>query len=315
MTSHTTIGVDIAKQKFDVFCAPAHFQTFENNPQGIEDFSVLCQKYPNPRVVLEATGGYERALIFVLCAKKIEVCLVNPLRIRAYIQGEGVNAKTDRIDAKMIQKFGTGHELVAYREPTENEKKLRSLYEVRIGILDAIRHIREQREIPDETKKPWLDRQMRFYEKELKAADKAIVGTIKSDAQMQAKSERLSEVKGAGPMVCAAMLAYVPELGNIEENPLKSLIGVAAHPKDSGTTSRPRHIRCGRSQVRRVLYMCAISAARYNEILSAFYNRLRLAGKPAKVALVAVMAKLLRLFNRLLKDRDFSLTKVGVVTP
>jgi transposase len=116
-------------------------------------------------------------------------------------------------------------------------------------------------------------------------------------------------MKGVGPVLAATLLAYVPELGTIDSAQLSALIGVAPHPDDSGNTSKPRHVRGGRAQVRRVLYMAAIAAARYNPILAAFYQRLKARGKPTKVCLVAVMRKMLCVLNRLIENPNFALVQ------
>jgi transposase len=130
---------------------------------------------------------------------------------------------------------------------------------------------------------------------------------IDSDPDLRGKSERLQQIKGVGPVLASTLLAYVPELGKIESAQLSALIGVAPHPKDSGKTRAPRHVRGGRSQVRHVLYMAAVCASRTNPILAAFYQRLKANGKPAMVCLVAVMRKLVCLMNRLIQDPNFAL--------
>jgi transposase len=130
---------------------------------------------------------------------------------------------------------------------------------------------------------------------------------IDHDPDLRSKSERLQQVVGVGPVLAATLLAYVPELGKVEAAQLSALIGVAPFPKDSGKMHAPRHIRGGRSQVRHVLYMAAVTAARSNPILAAFYQRLLANGKPPKVCLGAVMRKLVCLMNRLVQDPDFVL--------
>ena len=117
----------------------------------------------------------------------------------------------------------------------------------------------------------------------------------------------MQELKGVGPVLSATLMAYVPELGRVSDKTLASLVGVAPYPRDSGTVKARRSIRGGRSQVRHVLYMAAVTASRFNPILATFYDRLREKGKPAKVALVAVMRKMLSVLNRLIADPNFSL--------
>ena len=132
---------------------------------------------------------------------------------------------------------------------------------------------------------------------------------IDSDPDLRSKSERLQQIKGVGPVLASTLLAYVPELGNIESPQLSALIGVAPHPKDSALTRAPRHVRGGRAQVRHVLYMAAVCASRRNPILAEFYQRLKSHGKPPMVCLVAVMRKMVCLMNRLIQDPNFILAR------
>jgi transposase len=152
-----------------------------------------------------------------------------------------------------------------------------------------------------------LQRQKTFLQKQLKTVATMIDDHIDHDPDLRAKSERLQQITGVGPVLSATVLAYMPELGQITDAQLSALVGVAPFPKDSGTLHAPRHVRGGRSQVRHVLYMAAVAAARSNPILAAFYQRLLADGKPPKVCLVAVMRKLVCLMNRLIEDPNFVL--------
>jgi len=152
-----------------------------------------------------------------------------------------------------------------------------------------------------------LGRQRTFLKKQIEQVEKTLRQHIDNDPDLRGKSERLQQIKSVGPVLAATLLAYVPELGKIESSQLSALIGVAPHPRDSGKSHAPRHIHAGRGQVRHVLYMAAVCAARCNPILSAFYQRLKANGKPPKVCLVAVMRKLVCLMNRLILDPNFTL--------
>ena len=143
--------------------------------------------------------------------------------------------------------------------------------------------------------------------KQIERVEKMIEQHIDHDPDLRHKSARLQQITGVGPILASTLLAYVPELGAINSAQLSALIGVAPHPKDSGKTRAPRHLRGGRAQVRHVLYMAALAAARSNPILAGFYQRLLANGKPAKVCLGAVMRKLVCLMNRLIQEPDFIL--------
>ena len=136
-----------------------------------------------------------------------------------------------------------------------------------------------------------------------------LLGELPVGGRHSGKAERLQQMQGVGPVLAATLLAYVPELGQIESAQLSALLGVAPFARDSGTSSRPRHVRGGRAVVRHVLYMAAVAATRFNPVLSVFYKRLLAAGKPKMVCLVAVMRRMLGVLNRLIADPHFALVR------
>ena len=152
-------------------------------------------------------------------------------------------------------------------------------------------------------------RQVAFLQKELRETDRLLQDHIDHDDTLRRKAARLRELKGAGPVLAATLLAYAPELGEIDSPQLSALIGVAPFARDSGRSQRPRHVRGGRGVVRHVLYMAAVAATQHNPVLRAFYLRLVAAGKPKLVALIAVMRMMLHVLNRLLADPHFVLVR------
>jgi transposase len=176
--------------------------------------------------------------------------------------------------------------------------------------LDAQRvGLSNRRETAGPTLLALLDQQVAHLETSVADVEAKISAHIRSNSALQAKYQRLQQLQGCGPVLAATLLAYLPELGVAEGNQLAALVGVAPHPLDSGATSRPRHARGGRVEVRNVLYMAAVSAVRHNPVLSVYYQRLHASGKPAKVCLVAVMRKMIIVLNRLLKDPNFTLAR------
>ena len=304
----TFIGIDIAKCKCDFFASSACKGVFPNSLDGIGQFIALCQQLHNPCVICEATGGYEQMLLQALSAHRIRAKLVNPLRVRRFIESEGIKAKTDKIDARLLQRFGqTSRNLIDYVHPPAEVAQLRSLLDLRQGILTALQHIREQAEIPDPIKAPFLQEQQDFFAQKLAEIESKIESHIQENQPLREKAQRLRAVKGVGPVLAATLLGFLPELGKIDNKILSSLVGVAPHPHDSGSTHKRRHVKRGRQQIKKVLYMGAVSSVRYNPILKEFYNRLRNNGKPALVALVAVMRKMLCLFNKIIANPNFVL--------
>lgn len=304
----TYVGLDIAKERLDYTVDGERFGETTNDAKGHARLVArLRQIKTTVRVVCEATGGYERAVVAALSLAAIEVCMVNPRRVRAFAEAEGLLAKTDRIDAKLLRRFGLQIKPRLHVPTDPAALALRELLDYRRQISEQLVAVRNRVELAGPLLKQGLQRQIKFLEAEKAEADRLVQAQIDSDDQLRPKSERLQLLQGVGPVLAATLLAHVPELGRIESPQLVALVGVAPHPRDSGKTERRRHVRGGRMVVRNVLYMAAIAAVRYNPILGAFYKRLRQKGKPALVAIIAVMRKMLHVLNRLIADPHFTL--------
>jgi transposase len=301
------VGLDIAKDQLDYCINDTTEGTILNTAEARAGFIENLKLLSTARVICEASGGYEKIIVAELLAAGIEVCVVQPGRVRAFAYAEGLLAKTDRIDARLLRRYG---EKIALRlaVPTDPASAtLRELLEHRRQLTTQQSEVEGRLALAGPTLRKLLQRQKTFLQKQIKSVDAMIGDHINHDPDLRSKSERLQQVTGVGPVLSATLLAYVPELGRIEDRQLSALIGVAPYPKDSATIQAPRHVRAGRAQIRHVLYMAAVSAARSNPILAAFYQRLRANGKPAKVCLVAVMRKMVCLMNRLVQDPDFVL--------
>ena len=301
------VGLDIAKDQLDYCISDTDEGKFPNTAEARARFIPQLLRLRTARVVCEASGGYEKVIVAELLAAGLEVCVAQPGRVRAFAYAEGLLAKTDRIDARLLRRYG---EKIALRlaVPTDPAATLlRELLEHRRQLTTQLVEVEGRLGLAGPTLRKLLQRQMTFLQKQLKTVETMIDDHIDHDPDLRAKSERLQQITGVGPVLSATVLAYVPELGKIDNAQMAALIGVAPFPKDSGTLHAPRHVRGGRSQVRHVLYMAAVAAARSNPILAAFYQRLLADGKPPKVCLVAVMRKLICLMNRLIEDPDFVL--------
>jgi len=302
------VGLDISKAQLDYTVSDAEVAQSPNTPEGRQELiKTLHRLFERPRVVCEASGGYERLVVAALLEEGVEVCLVQPGRARAFAYSEGLLAKTDRIDALMLRRYGQSVKL-RLAEPTDPlAAALRDLLDRRRDLLERQTTIESQMATARATLLPLLKREQRFLEKELKLLQEKIAQHIGQDPTLKKKYERLQEMKGVGPVLAATLLAHLPELGTLPDPTISALVGVAPHPKDTGKTRFPRHIRGGRAAIRHVLYMAAVSASRSNPILMAFYRRLLAKGKPPMVCLVAVMRKMLTVLNRLLAKPDFVL--------
>lgn len=306
-TEATYVGLDIAKDRLDYTVDGTRCDHVPNTPRGHERLIARLGPLPAPRVICEATGGYERAIVAALLLARVEVCVVNPGRVRAFAQAEGLLAKTDRLDAQLLRRFGLKVRPRLHAPMDPAAVTLRELLDYRRQVSDQLVAVRNRLELAGPVLRPRLETQIAFLQKELKATDRLIEEHIDHDDTLRRKAARLRELQGAGPVLAATLLAYVPELGEIDSPQLSALIGVAPFAHDSGRQQRARHVRGGRGVVRHVLYMAAVTATQHNPVLRVFYVRLLAAGKPKMVALVAVMRKMLQVLNRLLADPHFVL--------
>lgn len=307
ITERAYVGLDIAKAQLDYALNETHLGHVPNTAGGHDTLIQLLRTLPGCRVICEASGGYERPVVAALLAAGLEVCVVHPVRVRAFAYAEGLLAKTDRIDARLLRRFGQHIDLRPSLAPDPGLVALRDLLERRRDLLERKAVVEAQRQTAQPTLAAWLQHEQDFLRLELPALDAAIAAAITQVPTLCRKAVRLQELQGAGPVLAATLLAYLPELGTLPDPQICALVGVAPHPKDTGTNPKPRHIRGGRKAVRRVLYMAAVAAARSNPVLAPFYQRLLAHGKPAKVCLVAVMRKMLLVLNRLLADPNFTL--------
>lgn len=301
------VGVDISGAQLDYCLSDTQEGCLANDAAGRATLIGWLKKLSRPRVVCEASGGYERMLVSELLEAGIEVCLVHPGRVRAFAYAEGLLAKTDRIDARLLRRFGERVQPRLRMPEDPAAAVLRELLDHRRALLEQVTVVDERLRLARPTLAKLLNKQKAFLDRQIKEVEKLIRRHIDDDPELRGKSERLQQVKGVGPVLASTLLAYVPELGKVEDNAVSALVGVAPHPRDSAKSKRPRHIRGGRPAVRHVLYMAAVAAARSNPILSAFYQRLKARGKPPMVCLVAVMRKMLCVLNRLLQKPELTL--------
>jgi transposase len=301
------VGLDVSKARLDSFVPGGKPRTDSNNAQGHADLIKHLCSLPNPRVICEASGGYERAVVTTLLKAGVGVCVVPPARVRHFALAEGLLAKTDRIDAALLARYGD-----KIRPPLElpvdpAAVRLREMLDLRRILSDRRVATSSQLQLAQGYLREGLQAQLGGLRAALRQINRDIATHLKADPVLCAKAKRLRQMCGVGQVLAATFLAYLPELGLSGDKTLASLVGVAPHPADSGKHRGKRRIRGGRPVVRDVLYMGAVAAATHNPILVAFYRRLTDKGKPAKVALVAVMRKMLSVLNRMIADPQFSL--------
>jgi transposase len=302
------VGVDVAKQSLDVSLGGTARQ-LHNDAAGHRRLIALLKKAGGPiHVILEASGGYEAALVRALHDAGIALSVVKPARVRAFARAAGLEAKTDDIDAQLLVTFGRALRPAPTMPPTAAQAQLEALCQRRTQLLET--RTAETNRAAHYTD-PLLRRQSRrllaLLNEQILQCERALAAQIAAEAALQQRASRLQQVPGVGSITAATLLAHLPELGTLSDGAVAALAGLAPYNADSGPRCGQRHIRGGRSQVRTALYMATLSAVRHDPILRRFYTRLRTAGKRPLVALTAAMRKLVVLLNRLLKHPNFQL--------
>jgi transposase len=308
----TFLGIDIAKLTLDLSPHPKLSKLlFANDAVGHKALCSALKRIPGPiQIVCEATGGYEHFLLKALHQAQIPVSLMNPRRVRDMAKAKGIIAKTDKLDATVLADFGRLLQPDPTPQRSETSERLARLVGRRHELLEMItRELRRAEHHHDAFVVKQAKKLARTLDAHLAELEAEITALEQSDAELTAKVARLSLVQGIGRRTAWTLLATLPELGTLEPGQAASLAGVAPFNCDSGPYKGQRHILHGRALARSALYMAALVAARCNPVLRPFYLRLRDEGKPAKVALVAVMRKLVELANRLLGDPNFKLVQ------
>lgn len=301
-----SVGIDVSKATFVVAVAPTgeHWTT-DTTPAGIDALVVQLQALTPAIIVVEATGGYERALVAACAAVHLPVAVINPRQVRAFAQALGHTAKTDTIDADVLATFGARVQPAPRPIPDAATQALAALVVRRRQLIEMLGMERRRLEQAPPTGRITRDLRthIRWLERRVSDVDDEIGTAIQASPVWRVHEDLLRSVPGVGPITARTLLAELPELGTLDRRAIAALVGVAPMNCDSGQYRGQRHIWGGRAAVRATLYMAAVSAARHNARLAPFYHRLRAAGKPAKVALVAIMRKLLTIMNALLKQQ------------
>jgi len=302
------VGLDVAKDSFVVdWLGRRH--TFSNDARGHSRLLRLLAKASGPvHVILEATGGYEAAIVAALHQAQILCSVVLPGRVRAYAKAIGLHAKTDPIDAALLSAYGRAVQPLptpprSAQEQTflETVRQREQLVNMRTALQNQAAHLQGAQA----QKRHRLV--LRTLSAQIANCERQLAQLQAADPHLQQRSKRLQQVTGVGPIIAATLLAEMPELGSLQETEAAALAGVAPYNCESGPRKGTRRIAGGRAPVRRALYLAAMTARRYDGILKRSYDNLVARGKPKLVALTALMRKLIILLNRLLQKPSFQL--------
>ena len=298
------VGIDVAKHTLEWSTGgEGKIGHTRNEPRPIASLVRRLVALDPERIVVESTGGYERRLVLKLAEAGLRVVVVNPRRVRSFGQGMGMLAKTDAIDARLLALFGEKVQPPIRPILQGRDRLLADLVARRRQIVALIVAEKNRRDTASDPVRRLMAPLLRQLKRHLEKLDAKIETALLDDAERAELYELLQTVPGVGPGVARTLLVDLPELGHLGRREIASLVGVAPFARDSGKVRGLRRIRGGRASVRTVLYLAAMSAARFNPVLRELYQRLRQAGKPPKLAFVAVARKLLTMLNAIARER------------
>lgn len=304
------VGVDVSKKQLDIYINEIEQKEyrFENSTIGIENFigvlkALQLKNYSIKLIICEATGGYER-LLFNLCqVNNLPIHVTHPNKVRSFAKAIGTFAKTDKIDARMLGQFAR----VFKPDPDQivlspELQKLRAFVTRRQQLLEEkIRETNRLDKLMEPITRQSIEEHIQWIQKALKALENLMLDQIKTHSEIQKSVQLLESVPGIGTLTAAVLLTELPELGRIEGKQLAALVGVAPMNQDSGQKTGKRYIQGGRAFIRKSLYMAAVASVRFNPDMKKFYKGLRTRGKLAKIALTAVIRKLLIVLNSVMR--------------
>lgn len=303
------VGIDVGKLRLDIACGQdGEAYAVDNTDTGINALVVrlqaLCEGTGPTLVVMEASGGYERIPLALLAKAGIKVALVPPKRTRDFARSAGLLAKTDRIDARMLAHFGERMRPPVRALAPAAHSELCEFLARRVQLV-AMRTMEKQRLAQALSKKlqKLILGMIKFIDKQIAALEKDLDGWIEKQDAWRVNVALLSGTPGVGPATARSLVVRLPELGKLSEKAIAALVGVAPVAHDSGSHTGKRRIKAGRSDVRTALFQATISAVRCNPPVMLMYKRLRAAGKPTKVALIACEHKLLNVLNAIIRTQ------------
>ena len=305
-TAPVHVGIDVAKARLDVCLLPTgQTLSVENNDDGIARLVSLLQQQHVVMVLLEATGRYERRVASELLAADLPVAVVNPRQVRDFARALGKLAKTDKIDASVLAQFAqVGHARLCEKQP-ENRMILDDLVTRRRQVTTMMAMEKTRQQVPqDKQTRTMIGKIIRVLDQQREDLDRRIAELIESDDDWRNKRDLLISVPGVGATTASQLVADLPELGKLNRQRIAALVGVAPMNRDSGAMRGKRTIFGGRTTVRCALYMATFAATKFNPTIRVFAERLKNAGKPFKVVIVAAMRKLLTILNIMIRENQ-----------
>lgn len=302
------VGIDISKSSFDVCLLPDEEQaSFPNTSEGVVAFLAFLAPFEAiERLIIEPTGGYERRVVVALQGARLPLAKVNAKQIRQFARACGQLSKTDRIDAFILADYGRRMQTRILPQQSDSLSALEDLvlrYRQLSHMIVQEKNRREKLSRNAEGKtRDWIEASLRFMLDQRQAVVDEMTICLQSDPELGKKAEVLMSLKGIGLRTACFLLAGLPELGRLNKGQIAKLVGVAPMNRDSGLMRGKRMIAGGRKAVRDALYVAALPAIRFDPDIKAFYTNLRSRGKPGKVAIVAVIRKMIIILNARMRD-------------
>lgn len=297
------VGIDVSKAQLDVAVRPGEeVWQVGNDEQGIAELVQKLKQLAIGLIVLEATGGWELAVVGALAEVGLPVAVVNPRQVRDFAKSLGRLAKTDRLDARILAHFGEAIRPEPRPLPDEQARHLQALLTRRRQMVEMLVAEKNRQQLIHPDFADNLKQHICYLQETLDALEQQLRSLLQDSPCWREKDALLQSVPGVGAMTSATLLADLPELGQLDRKKIAALVGVAPFHRDSGLYRGKRTIWGGRAPVRTMLYMATLSASRCNPVIKQFYQHLIAAGKPPKVALTACMRKLLTILNAMLKS-------------
>ena len=301
--SERNVGIDIGKSMLDMCIYEVDIYTqYPNTPEGVRQLLKQLSRYKLTRIIVEATGGYERSLVEACAEKEFPLIIVQPMQVRQFAKAQGIMAKTDKLDSRVIAQFGA---VMKPELKPLNSKKIRYIRD----LLSRKRQLNDMRtqELNRQHKAPAVlaathKRVIKVLDKEIEWVNKLLTKAVSEVTEWQRTYEIVSSAPGIGDGVAFTLLGELPELGNLSARKIAALCGLAPFNRDSGAMKGRRRIQGGRAPIRTVLYMAMLSAIQCNPIIKHFYQKLVAQGKHKKVALTACMRKMVTMLNAMVRD-------------
>lgn len=297
-------GIDVSKKTLDVYLIEEkkHFK-IENDTKSVKKLIKLLKNLEIDLTIVEASGGYENILVDLFLEGQIPIARINPRQMRDFAKSQGILARTDKIDSKVIAQYGLvsqSRELLILDKET---RMVRDLIDRRYQLSEAIKMDKSRLDKFSFKKSiSSTKRHLKWLEKDFERIEKELIDLVNNSAELKQRNQLLQSIPGVGNATSFTLLAYMPELGKLTGKQISALAGVAPFNCDSGTSiKKKRKVWGGRFQVRRVLYMATLVACQFNPAIKEIYWSLRTKGKAPKVAIVVCMRRLLVTMNSMIK--------------